>query len=130
MALGWRPIDPSSNRRLTTEQPRAKLTRLLPPVCQWFFGLFGHTPNATNQQFTVLSVETAGQESLETVSNSLADTVLIKTGSGNGDLESSQWRIGWPGETGMVSVVARYLSFLTEIFGAGVAEAEKAQNVG
>ena len=30
----------------------------------------------------------------------------------------------------MVSVVGRYLSFLTEIFGADVAEAEKAQNVG
>ena len=30
----------------------------------------------------------------------------------------------------MVSVVARYLSFLTEIFGADVADAEKAQNVG
>ena len=78
----------------------------------------------------MLIVETTGQESLETVSNSLADTVLIKTRSGNGDLESSQWRIGRPGETGMVSVVARYLSFLTEIFGAGVVDAEKAQNVG
>lgn len=78
----------------------------------------------------MLSDETTGQEPLETGSNSLADTVLIKTGSGNGDLESSQWRIGWPGETGMVSVVARYLSFLSEIFGAGVAEAKKAQNVG
>ncbi len=84
-------------------------------------------PNSMNQRFTVLSIEADRQESLETVSNSLADTVLIKTGSGNGELESSQRRIGWPGETGMVSVVARYLSFLTEIFGAGVAEAEKAQ---
>ena len=76
----------------------------------------------------MLSVETAGQESLETVSNSLADTVLIKTGSGNGDLESSQRRIGRPGATGAVSVVARYLCFLTEILGLGVADAEKAQN--
>jgi hypothetical protein len=59
-----------------------------------------------------------------------ATTVLIKTGSGNGDLESSQRRIGWPGATSTVSVVARYLCFLTEIFGAGVADAEKAQNVG
>jgi hypothetical protein len=84
----------------------------------------------TNQQFTVLIVETTGPEPLETVSNTFADTVLIKTGSGNGDLESSQRRIGWPGETGMVSVVARYLSFPTEIFWAGVADAEKAQNVG
>jgi hypothetical protein len=56
--------------------------------------------------------------------------VLIKTGSVNGDLESSQWGIGWPGATGMVSVGARDLSFLTEIFGAGIADAEKAQNVG
>ena len=86
--------------------------------------------NSTYQHFTMLSVETTGQEPLETVSNSLADTVLIKTRSGNGDLESSQWRIGRPGETGMVSVVARYLSFLTEIFGEGVADAGKAQNVG
>jgi hypothetical protein len=78
----------------------------------------------------VLSVEILGHEPLETGSNSLADTVLIKTGSGNGDLESSQRRIGWPGATGTVSVVARYLCFLTEIFGAGVADAEKAQNVG
>jgi hypothetical protein len=78
----------------------------------------------------VLSVKTTGLEPLETVSNSLADTVLIKTGSGNGDLESSQRRIGWPGETGMVSVVARYHSFLTEIFWAGIEDAEKAQNVG
>lgn len=59
-----------------------------------------------------------------------ATAVLIKRIFGNGDLESSQWRIGWPGVTGMVSVVAPYLSFLTEIFGAGVAEAEKAHNVG
>ena len=86
--------------------------------------------DSTNQHFIMLSVETTGQEPLETVSNSLADTVLIKTGSGNGDLESSQQRIGRPGETGMVSVVGRYLSFLTEIFGAGVSDAEKAQNVG
>jgi hypothetical protein len=90
----------------------------------------GSIPNLTDQPFTVLSVETTRQESLETVSNSLADTVLIKTGSGNGDLESSQRRIGRPGATGAVSVVGRYLSFLTEIFGAGVADAEKAQNVG
>ena len=86
--------------------------------------------NSTYQHFTMLSVETTGLEPLETVSNSLADTVLIKTGSGNGDLESSQRRIGWPGATGTVSVVARYLSFLTEIFGAGVADSEMAQNVG
>lgn len=86
--------------------------------------------NSTSQHFNVLSVETCGLKPLETVSNSLADTVLIKTGSGNGDLESSQRRIGWPGATGRVSVVARYLGFLTEIFGVGVAEAEKAQNVG
>ena len=78
----------------------------------------------------MLSVETTGLVPFETVSNSLADTVLIKTGSGNGDLESSQLRIGRPGETGMVSVVARYLSFLTEIFGSGVVDAEKAQKVG
>ncbi len=52
----------------------------------------------------------------------LADIVLIKTGSGNGDLESSQRRIGWPGATGAVSVVFRALAFLTEIFGAGVAD--------
>ncbi len=87
-------------------------------------------PNSMNQRFTVLSIEADRQEPLETASNSLADTVLIKTGSGNGDLESSQRRIGWPGATGAVSVVARYLSFLTEIFGTGVADAEKAQNVG
>ena len=59
-----------------------------------------------------------------------ATAVLIKPIFGNGDLESSQRSIGWPGETGMVSVVARYLCFLTEIFGAGVTDAEKAQNVG
>jgi hypothetical protein len=59
-----------------------------------------------------------------------ADAVLIKTIFGNGDLESSQWGIGRPGANGMVSVVARDIPFLTEIFGAGVAEAEKAQNVG
>ena len=59
-----------------------------------------------------------------------ADSVLIKTIFGNGDLESSQWGIGRPGANGMVSVVARDIPFLTEIFGAGVAEAEKAQNVG
>ena len=87
-------------------------------------------PNSTNQRFTLLSIESAGQQPLETVSNSLADTVLIKTGSGNGDLESSQRRIGRPGATGTVSVVARYLSFLTEIFGAGVADAKMARNVG
>jgi hypothetical protein len=85
-------------------------------------------PNWTNQPFTLLTIDTNGKVSSATVSNSLEDSVLIKTGSGNGDLESSQRRIGWPGETGMVSVVARYLAFLTEIFGPGVAEAEKAQN--
>ncbi len=85
-------------------------------------------PNSMNQRFTVLSIEATGQQPLETVSNTLADTVLIKTGSGNGDLESSQRRIGRPGATGAVSVVARYLSFLTEMFRASVAYAEKAQN--
>jgi hypothetical protein len=59
-----------------------------------------------------------------------ADAVLIKTIFGNGDLESSQKRSRVPEGTARVSVVARYLSFLTEIFGAGVADAEKAQNVG
>lgn len=59
-----------------------------------------------------------------------ATAVLIKTIFGNGDLESSQLRIGRPAETDMVSVATRYLAFLTEIFGAGVADAEKAQNVG
>lgn len=78
----------------------------------------------------MLTIEVDGLEPLETLSNSLADTVLIKTGSGNGDLESSQRRIGWPGATGTVSVVSRYLLFLTEIFGAGEAESKKAQNVG
>jgi hypothetical protein len=71
----------------------------------------------------LLSGENGGLEPLETVSNSLADTVLIKTGSGNGDLESSQQRIGRPGATGAVSVVARDLAFLTEMFRAGVADA-------
>ncbi len=42
----------------------------------------------------MLSVKTTGLEPLETVSNTLADSVLIKTGSGNGDLEISQRRIG------------------------------------
>ncbi len=51
-------------------------------------------PNSTYQHFTMLSVETTGLAPLETVSNSLADTVLIKTGSGNGDLESSQRELG------------------------------------
>ena len=78
----------------------------------------------------MLTTVQAGQEPLETVSNSLADTVLIKTGSGNGDLESSQRRIGRAEATGTVSVVARDLSFLNEIFWGGVADAEKAQNVG
>ena len=55
--------------------------------------------NSTNQQLTVLSGETTELKLLETVSNSLADTELIKAGSVNGDLESSQWRIGWPGAT-------------------------------
>ena len=57
-----------------------------------------------------IHVLTAGalmQTSLETVSNSLEATMLIKTGSGNGDLENSQSESGVPGETGMVSVVAR-----------------------
>ena len=35
-----------------------------------------------------------------------------------------------PEGTARVSVESRDLTFLTEIFGAGVAEAEKAQNVG
>ncbi len=35
-----------------------------------------------------------------------------------------------PEGTARVSVVARDLFFLTEIFGVGVADAEKAQNVG
>jgi hypothetical protein len=56
--------------------------------------------------------------------------VLIKTGSGSGDPESSQHENGPPVENGMVSVVARKLSFLTEKFGAGVADAERAKNVG
>ena len=87
-------------------------------------------PNWTNRHFTVLSGETTSLESLETVSNSLADTVLIKTGSGNGDLESSQRGIGCPGATGMVSVVAWNLAILTERFSESLAEAEKAKNVG
>jgi hypothetical protein len=52
--------------------------------------------------------------------------VLIKLIFGNGYLESSQKRSEVPEGTGRVSDVARYLSFLTEIFGAGVANAEKA----
>jgi hypothetical protein len=56
--------------------------------------------------------------------------VLIKTRSQKRDTENYLGDLGVPGATGMVSVVARYLSFLTEIFGAGVADAEKAQNVG
>jgi hypothetical protein len=56
--------------------------------------------------------------------------VLIKTIFENGDLESSQKRSGVPEGTARVSVVARDLVFLTEIFGVGVADAEKAQNVG
>jgi hypothetical protein len=106
------------------------LTDLFLSVCHRFFERSAAVRNSTNLQITVLSIETTQLEPLETVSNSLADTVLIKTGSGNGDLESSQWRIGRPGENSMVSVVARNLAFLTEIFGAGVADAEKAQNVG
>jgi hypothetical protein len=86
------------------------------------------TTNSTSQRFTVLSIEAAQHQPLETVSNSLADTLLIKTGSGNGDLESSQKRSGVPEGTARVSVESGYLSFLTERFGAGVAEAEKAQN--
>jgi hypothetical protein len=35
-----------------------------------------------------------------------------------------------PEGTARVSVVARYLALLTEIFGAGVSDAVKAQNVG
>ena len=59
-----------------------------------------------------------------------ATAVLIKPIFGTGDLESSQQRSGVREGTARVSVVARDLSFLTEIFGKGVAEAEKAQNVG
>jgi len=70
------------------------------------------------------------QTPLETVCNSLANTVLIKTGSGNVDLESSQSRSGVPGETGMVSVADRSLSFLKERFAARGCVAEKGQNVG
>ena len=54
--------------------------------------------------------------------------MLIKTIFGNGDLESSQWRSGVPEWTARVSVAARDLSFLTEIFGPGVVDAEKGQN--
>ncbi len=56
--------------------------------------------------------------------------MLIKPIFGNGDLESSQQRSGVAEGTARVSVAACDLSFLTEIFGAGVADAEKAQNVG
>ncbi len=94
------------------------------------FDMLGPVRPRANQHFIVLTIGPNGQKPLEIVSNSLADTVLIKTGSGNGDLESSQSRIGWPGATGMVSVVARYLSFQTEIFRPSVADAEKVQNVG
>lgn len=59
-----------------------------------------------------------------------ATAVLIKPIFGNGDLESSQKRSGVPEGTARVSVAARDLSFLTEIFWPGVADAEKAQNVG
>lgn len=56
--------------------------------------------------------------------------MLIKTIFENGDLESSQKRSGVPEGTARVSVAARDLSFLTEIFGEGVADAKKPQNVG
>ena len=59
-----------------------------------------------------------------------ATAVLIKRMSGNGDLESSQQRTGVPEGTARVSIVARNLSFLTEIIGASVPNTEKAQNVG
>lgn len=59
-----------------------------------------------------------------------ATAVLIKPIFGNGDLESSQLRSGVAEGTARVSVVARDLYFLTEIFWLGVADAEKAQNVG
>ena len=59
-----------------------------------------------------------------------ATAVLIKPIFGNGDLESSQSGSGVPEGTARVSVAARDLYFLTEIFGSGVADAEKAQNVG
>lgn len=67
-----------------------KLTSLFLSVCPRNIERLGLIPNSTIQRFTVLSIETTGQESFETLSNSLADTVLIKTGSGNGNLESSQ----------------------------------------
>jgi hypothetical protein len=56
--------------------------------------------------------------------------VLIKPIFGKGDLESSQQRSGVPEGTARVSVAARDLSFLTEIFWSGVADAEKAQKAG
>jgi hypothetical protein len=56
--------------------------------------------------------------------------VLIKTGRGDGDLESSQRRTGVPGETGRVSVVGRKISFLTEIFASRGRKAKRPQNVG
>ncbi len=126
--MGGRPNHLTSNQRYPTEQPIAKLKGLLLCVCLRILECLCPMPSSTNERFTVLSIEAARQQPLETVSNSLADTVLIKTGSGNGDLESSQWRIGCPGATGTVSVVARYLCFLTEIFVLAVADAEKAQN--
>jgi hypothetical protein len=78
---------------------RSQVNWLFLRVRQGLYEFFGQMTNSTNQQFTVLSVETTGLKLLETVSNSLADTELIKAGSVNGDLESSQWRIGWPGST-------------------------------
>ena len=56
--------------------------------------------------------------------------MLIKPIFRNGDLGSSPWRSGVPEGTARVSVVDRYIAFLTEIFRSGVADAEKAQNVG
>ena len=59
-----------------------------------------------------------------------ATAVLIKPIFENGDLESSQSRSGVPEGTARVSVVARYLPFLTEILGSERSVVEKAQNVG
>lgn len=59
-----------------------------------------------------------------------ATAVLIKPIFGNGDFESSQRRSGVPEGTARVSVVARDLAFLTEIFGAERSNEENDQNVG
>ena len=56
--------------------------------------------------------------------------VLIKTRSQNRDTENYLGDLGVPGATGMVSVVGRYLTFLTEMSWAGHLNAEKPQNVG